>query len=477
MNNDTKIKSAPRILAGAAKTDITPRLPIRLVGQYYQRVADKIDTRLYANILALEGADGDAAVMVSCDLLAVSRGFTEMVRRKVAAIENTPPVECIMLSAIHTHTAPYLSRTAMSEFWGSDFEISPDPEKETLPEDYAEEISSKIALGIAKAWQERHEVKLAAGFDHISIGYNRRTRYADGHTEMYGSTFRPDFMEMEGGTDDGIHFILIYNTDGSTLAAVIEAACPAQVMEHHDFICSDYWNTVREKIAARMGEFPVVSLCGAAGDLSPRDLVRTPMEEPEMHATEMYNKPGVERVASRICEAFFRFAESAKVEEDAELRHKVSFCQLPLRKVTREEAQAASEKYDALRSKYKTIGEFTEGECTRLSLLAATRNRYEHQQHTDTHPVEIHTLKLGSVCIATNPFELFVAYADRIRAGSGMPNTMVVQLTNGYEGYLPSAKAISCGGYSAGVNNGFLGAEGGDALVSRTLEMMNSLKK
>ena len=124
MNNDPKIKSAPRILAGAAKTDITPRLPIRLVGQYYQRVADKIDTRLYANILALEGADGDAAVMVSCDLLAVSRGFTEMVRRKVAAIENTPPVDCIMLSAIHTHTAPYLSRTAMSEFWGSDFELS-----------------------------------------------------------------------------------------------------------------------------------------------------------------------------------------------------------------------------------------------------------------------------------------------------------------------------------------------------------------
>ena len=81
------------------------------------------------------------------------------------------------------------------------------------------------------------------------------------------------------------------------------------------------------------------------------------------------------------------------------------------------------------------------------------------------------------MCIATNPLVLFVAYAGRLRAGSGMPNTMVVQLTNGYEGYLPSAKAIAGGGYSAGVNNGILGAEGGDALVSRTLEMMNSLKK
>ena len=78
-------------------------------------------------------------------------------------------------------------------------------------------------------------------------------------------------------------------------------------------------------------------------------------------------------------------------------------------------------------------------------------------------------LKLGGTSIVTDPFELFVAYADRIRAGSGNPNTMVVQLTNGYEGYLPTAKAISCGGYSAGVNNGYLGAEGGDALVRESL--------
>lgn len=75
----------------------------------------------------------------------------------------------------------------------------------------------------------------------------------------------------------------------------------------------------------------------------------------------------------------------------------------------------------------------------------------------------------------TDPFELFVAYADRIRAGSGNPNTMVVQLTNGYEGYLPTAKAISCGGYSAGVNNGYLGAEGGDALVRESLEMLKNI--
>lgn len=464
-----------RLLAGAVRVDITPRLPIRLAGQYYQRVAEKIGSRLTANILALEGKCGDAAVMVSCDLLAVSRDFAALVRRKLEVAEDAPSPECVMLSAIHTHTAPYLSDSAMSYFWGRDFEICPDPAKETLPADYSEAISSVIADGIVKAWRERRPVSVATGFDHISIAYNRRTRYADGHTEMYGSTARPDFMEIEGTVDNGIHFIILKDDEEKTVAAVIEAACPSQVMEHHDFICSDYWDVVRHKVADKMGEFPLVSLCGAAGDLSPRDLVRTAMDEPLMHSTEMYNAPGMERVASRICETFFRFADSAAFDADADLRHDVHFSHLPLRRVTEEEAHRASEEYDALRAKYKTIDEFTEGECTELSRLAATRNRLAYQNTTFTHPVEIHALKLGGTSIVTDPFELFVAYADRIRAGSGNPNTMVVQLTNGYEGYLPTAKAISCGGYSAGVNNGYLGAEGGDALVRESLEMLKNI--
>ena len=400
---------------------------------------------------------------------------TALVRRKLEAAEDAPAPECVMLSAIHTHTAPYLSDSAMSYFWGRDFEICPDPAKETLPADYSEAISSVIAEGIVKAWRERRPVSVATGFDHISIAYNRRTRYADGHTEMYGSTARPDFMEIEGTVDNGIHFIILKDDEEKTVAAVIEAACPSQVMEHHDFICSDYWDVVRHKVADKMGEFPLVSLCGAAGDLSPRDLVRTAMDEPLMHSTEMYNAPGMERVASRICETFFRFADSAAFDADADLRHDVHFSHLPLRRVTEEEAHRASEEYDALRAKYKTIDEFTEGECTELSRLAATRNRLAYQNTTFTHPVEIHALKLGGTSIVTDPFELFVAYADRIRAGSGNPNTMVVQLTNGYEGYLPTAKAISCGGYSAGVNNGYLGAEGGDALVRESLEMLKNI--
>lgn len=455
--------------------DITPRLPIRLCGQYFQRLATAVYSPLCANILAIEGSDGHAAVFAACDLLAVSRAFTALVRAKLAAIPGAPAPDAVMLSAIHTHTAPYLANDSMAVFWGQDFAVDPDPAAETMPADYADFAAGIIAAGIAEAWNARHPVTLTTGFDHISISYNRRTRYRDGHVEMYGSTARPDFLEMEGGTDNGIHFVLLRAEDDAPVAALIEVACPAQVMEHKDFICADYWSVVRDRLAAEMGRFPIIGLCGAAGDLAPRDLVRTAMDEPLMHDTEMYNAPGMERVASRITEAFLRFVRTAMPEPDADLRHAVQTLALPLRTVTQEEASGARREYDALRAKHAAIDAFTEAELTELSRLAATVNRYDHQQVNARYPVEIHALRLGSAVLLTNPFELYIAYADRMRAHSGTPNTMIVQLTCGYAGYLPTAQAVAGGGYSAGVNNGFIGPDGGDALVDASLSLLQRL--
>ena len=58
-------------------------------------------------------------------------------------------------------------------------------------------------------------------------------------------------------------------------------------------------------------------------------------------------------------------------------------------------------------------------------------------------------LRLGEVAIATNPFELYVEYAARIEARSRAPLTMLVQLSSGDSGYLPTERAVQGGGYSA----------------------------
>jgi alpha-L-arabinofuranosidase len=88
-------------------------------------------------------------------------------------------------------------------------------------------------------------------------------------------------------------------------------------------------------------------------------------------------------------------------------------------------------------------------------------------------PIEFHVLRLGDVAMATCPFELYLDYAIRIQARSPAVPTMLVQLCCGASGYLPTARAVQGGGYSA--DKFRVGPEGGQVLVEETLRQINGL--
>ena len=90
---------------------------------------------------------------------------------------------------------------------------------------------------------------------------------------------------------------------------------------------------------------------------------------------------------------------------------------------------------------------------------------------------EIHVIRLGTIAMATNPFELFLDYGNQIKARSDAEQTFLVQLANGAEGYLPTAKAEVHGHYSAFISSGKIGHQGGDQLVRQTLETIRQMFK
>ena len=59
----------------------------------------------------------------------------------------------------------------------------------------------------------------------------------------------------------------------------------------------------------------------------------------------------------------------------------------------------------------------------------------------DVLQAEIHVIRLVDIAIASSPFELFLNYGNRIRARSLASQTFLIRLCNGWEGYLPAAKA------------------------------------
>lgn len=110
-----------------------------------------------------------------------------------------------------------------------------------------------------------------------------------------------------------------------------------------------------------------------------------------------------------------------------------------------------------------------------MHVYAGVAARFDRQQRESLVPCEIHVIRLGDVAFATSPFELFLDYANVIRARSVSAQSFLVQLACDSKGYLPTEKAEQGGHYSAYVSSGHVGHEGGRLLVERTLELIDEL--
>ncbi|MBQ8731793.1 MAG: hypothetical protein IJY82_03085 [Oscillospiraceae bacterium] len=461
--------------AGVFVADITPQLPVRLSGQLYKRIAREVYSPLKATVLVLRNSE-DHAIFIGCDLVGIPAPLLKALRERISAKNCEINPQKIILSATHIHTGPYIYEDDFANFWGKDFRFDSQIDGVATPS-YADFLLETLCSAILATWESCQPVTFRVGNDYCPIAFPRRVVYNNGSAKMYGSTAQSDFSHMEGSTDFGIHFISVFNQRDQLLCAIMNLPCPAQILEHKHFITSDYWDVVREAVKDKYGaQAAVLPLIGAAGDLSPRDLVRLARDEAEMHKTAMYNPEGTRIVSNRIMHCFDAFMASEDSKSEApDFAHLSAAPLLPIWQTTREEAEEAQKSYDTLRSKHQLIDDFTEEECMYLSFHQGIINRYRNQQKSTSHSVEIHCIKLGDTLIATNPFELFVAYADRIRAQTNFPNVIVAQLACAYDGYLPTREAVLHGGYSACISNGILGPEGGDRFVEETLKLARAL--
>ena len=146
---------------------------------------------------------------------------------------------------------------------------------------------------------------------------------------------------------------------------------------------------------------------------------------------------------------------------------------LPLRRVTHDEvarARASLREYIAGKQ-----GDLDFNDQANLQAQLGILQRQELQEALDVIRIETHIARLGPIAFATNPFELFLNYGNQMKAGSPAEQTFVVQLANGYDGYLPTAKAEKGGHYSGFHASGCVGHEGGELLVQETLTDIKKL--
>jgi hypothetical protein len=477
---------AEELHIGIATADITPKLPVALMGQFNLRIADTVETPLTANVIALESRDGnrtiDQAIMVACDVVEIPEMLLKSVRDEVHRRVPEIDVQKIFMTAIHTHTAPVLENGTQYSFR---YQI---PKKGvTQVEEYDAFFVKQISDAVVRAWNNRRPGSVTWGLSHAAIAYNRRAVYSkevptpgyfsNGSAQMYGSTNLPEFINLEGMEDHDVNMLFFWNDSGKLIAMTIDVPCPAQEVENRSAINADYWYPVREKLKQRYGsDLCILGWIAAAGDQSPRPMYRKAAEE---RMIRLRNLSRLDEIARRIVVAVDEAYETVKNDHNANvpLIHKVQTLNLPMRLVTEKEYAFCKSQRDEAAAAMAADSSKAGDELARMTWNRDVVNRYEKQK-TDPNPklpAEIHVLRIGDVAICTNQFELFTDYGIRIQSRSNALQTFVIQLAAGSGSYLPTEKAVKGGGYSAVIQSDAVSPEGGQILVDRTVSLINDM--
>lgn len=450
------------LLIGGASVSITPDRPVALSGQMRTRIGREVESPVTATALALESRDGeevrDQAIMISCDLVAIREGILEKVRQRVQDRLEDFDVQKLFLNATHTHTAPVMREGA--------YEL---PEKGIMPPgEYVEFLCERAAEAAVEAWQSRKPGSAGWGLGHAVVARNRRSVYADGRAQMYGGTAKSDFRGLEGYEDHGVEVLFFWDDKDQLIATAVNIACPAQEVEGRSAVNADFWHPVREALKAKYGEqLFVLGWTGAAGDQSPHLMYN---ERAEERMRKLRGLTRLEELSRRIVRAWEEAYEVARKDRHADpvLIHEVRTIELPLREVTKQELAEAKSKVKSLSKNPKNR--------RRMLWHQKVVKRYERQQSGKAKPyeMELHALRLGDVAIATNDFELFTDFGIQMKAKSPALQTFVIQLA-GPGSYIPTVRASEGGGYSAIIESNKVGAQGGQVLTDRTVELLETL--
>ena len=491
-----------KLLTGWSEVSITPDKKIGLAGQFIERISEYIETPITATALAIE-SDGEQMIICSCDLAYVGKNLLMAVRARVTALADGIYADKIIINATHTHTShvydigesseKVTARGIMDSFLPKEKQYQPAAvikgDDVMTPRESLEYLTEKITQAIIEAWESRTDARYAAGFGRAAVGMCRRVCYSDGSAKMWGDTNMASFTQLEGGNDSGIELLFFYDKNEKLTGVVANIACPSQVLEHRHFISSDYWGKVKVLLREKYGEeLFVLGLCSAAGDQCPRDMIRwvnpeSPIDDPNIERNDyierdadpsMFDIKGSWTVGRRIAnEITAAIDEVEKTYDSAILKHETLEVDLPLRRVTPkdyENAVAAIERYVS-----KVTDHVNFDDNAKIHIHTGTIVRWNEQHTKNIETIEVHIARFGNMAIATNPFELFLDYGNKIRARSRARQTILIQLACGAKGYLPTEKAEHGSHYSAYISSGITGHEGGDMLVRKTVEEINKM--
>jgi neutral ceramidase len=419
--------NAASLRAGAAVMDITPtNLPIRTAGNLTLTVVSNIHDKLHSRALVLDDGATPLAIAV-VDSCMIAREDLDAAK-KIASRETGIPVENMLISSTHTHTAP-----AVYGCHGND----PEPE-------YRASIIPRIAESIVNAWRNLQPARVASAksdlpeFVHcrrwimrLGTATSPNPAFTGAKTNlamMNPGSANTNKVRQTGPVDPAVTVLSVQTRDGKPLGMLANysthyASAPPRELSADYF--GEFCRIVANELKADTN-FVALMSNGTSGDANPIDFTKT----------NWVSTPPV--VARAVANAALQAIANAPHRDDVKLAAVTRLLTLGVRLPTSSEVQQARE-YLRTNVIGRPTRNWEENYARETTLLAKWPARKE---------IIVQSLAIGDFAITAIPCETFGSTGLAIKKASPFPLTMVIGLANGYHGYLPPPDQFPLGGYT-----------------------------
>ena len=454
---------AAKLRAGAATSVITPEIGADIIGGFLPFPSTHVHDELHARCLVLDDGKTKIALVV-CDLLGIHRSLSIEARKMIEKTTGIPAAN-VVISATHTHSAS----SALGEFprpFASDVELS----------DYQKFVARRVADGVARAVNLLRPAEIAFGTteapEHV---FNRRWFLKEGTVPVtpFGTTKdkvkmnpgagSPDLVEPAGPTDPTISIIALREPGGRLISVFSAYSLHYVGGVGNGHISADYYGMYCEALkklqAGGESDPPFVALManGTSGDINNINF-KTPRPSKPPYEQMRYV---ADDVAGKVNTALGKLTWQDSAALDA--RNK----ELPIswRKVDT----------DLLKWADDTIahGPRIQSKAD-LAFVYAGRVQRLAQASPET-KAQVSVIRIGDACIGASPCETFAEIGLDYKKRSPAAHSFMIELANGYYGYLPTPRHFELGGYETWPGTNYLEPQASVKIIDALLELTSEM--
>ena len=449
----------PSLRAGAAVVDITPQqFPLNLRGGFNANMAENVHDPLHARAMVFDDGITTLAIAV-VDNLGVAREAADDARAIVTQRCGIPP-EKILVASTHTHSAP-----------SSNTVEGPAP---------AVAYRKLLVDGIAESIVLAHAALRPAAVGHAVHAlpeevFNRRWFLKPGKMPLnpFGEMDKvkmnpgtsPDVLDRPAGPTDPDITILSVRDAKSRKPLALFASYSLHYVGGvtRGTVSADYFGEFSRLMPFRLragNEFVAMMANGTSGDINniPFLVTRPPREPFEQ----------IHIVARKAADtAWFAWKSIDAYRSDARLGMVQREISLQVRHPTEEQIARAK----------AVLAVKDEAERAKLPRLADAyaRRTLALAEADETLSVALQALRIGDFAVCAIPFETLVEIGLDLKKRSPFPRTVVLGVTNGYYGYLPTPEQHELGGYETWLGTNKVQKDASVIITNQLLEMLAEL--